>query len=387
VPILADLPGAKELTMNLASRYSDFDTFGDTTNNKFGLKWRPMDDLLVRATWAEGFRAPTIDDLYGGGSQSFTRGFMDPCDSVYGVARGSARCLQDVPAGYRQQRQGFVPTTSAAAQTPVPFNSGSNPDLIPETSRSRTAGFVYSPGAINGFSIGVDWWNIHIKNTILSDHANTIMRDCYVRLIESRCTGFKRDPALGSIVSELTAGIRNVGYVEAEGVDISLSYQLDTRIGLWTLRSDTSYTSKWEIKATDEDTVIPSQNNGFGDYFRIRSNLNLGWKLNDVAVNWGLRYYSGTKEPCYFDEICNLPDYMSPSTAGQIDPMNKTGSVTFNDVQVAYSTPWNARISIGANNVFDKRLPVMYDQPSSNYAFYGGFDLGRFLYVRYNQKF
>jgi len=386
IPLLADLPGAKELTVDLSSRYSDFDTFGSTTNNKFGLKWRPMDDLLVRGTWAEGFRAPTISNLYGGGSQTFTT-FMDPCDSVYGVVAGSARCLQDVPAGYRQLQQGFAPTNSAAAQTPVPFTSGSNPLLQPETSKSKTAGFVYSPSAINGFSVGVDWWNIRIESTIVSDSPNTILRDCYVRLIESRCAMFSRDPAQGFIVADLTYGSRNAGYVEEEGFDVNLSYHLDTRIGLWTLRSDTTYTSKWEIKATDEDTVIPRQNNGFGDYFRIRSNLNLGWKLNDVAVNWGLRYYSGTKEPCYFDEICNLPDYMSPSTGGQIDPMNKTGSVVFNDLQVAYSTPWNGRISIGANNVFDKRLPVMYDQPSSNYAFYGGFDLGRFLYVRYNQKF
>src|SRR5690606_6285763 len=141
VPILADVAGAKELSLSIASRYSDFDTFGDTTNNKFGLKWRPIDDLLVRATWAEGFRAPTIGDLYGGTSDTFTTGFRDPCDSVYGAAAGSALCLQDVPVDYRQLQQGFVPTTTAAAQTPVPFTSGSNPLLQPEFSESKTIGF------------------------------------------------------------------------------------------------------------------------------------------------------------------------------------------------------------------------------------------------------
>jgi len=69
VPILADLPFAKELTLDVATRYSDFTSFGDTTNNKFGLKWRPIDDLLIRGTYAEGFRAPTIGDLYGGTGQ------------------------------------------------------------------------------------------------------------------------------------------------------------------------------------------------------------------------------------------------------------------------------------------------------------------------------
>src|SRR5690606_2545196 len=124
VPVLADMAGAKELSLSLASRYSDYSTFGDTTNSKVGIKWKPVDALLVRATWSEGFRAPTINNLYGGGSQSFVTDFIDPCDSVYGVAKGTARCLQDVPADYRQLQQGFVPTTGPAAQTPVPFNSG-----------------------------------------------------------------------------------------------------------------------------------------------------------------------------------------------------------------------------------------------------------------------
>ena len=101
IPILADLPFAKELTINLASRYSDYDTFGDTTNSKFGFKWKPMDQLLVRGTWAEGFRAPTVADLFGGTSQSFEF-YTDPCDTTFGAAAGSAACLADVPAGFRQ---------------------------------------------------------------------------------------------------------------------------------------------------------------------------------------------------------------------------------------------------------------------------------------------
>jgi hypothetical protein len=43
VPVLADLPGAKELTFNGATRFSDYDTFGNTLNSKFGFKWKPID--------------------------------------------------------------------------------------------------------------------------------------------------------------------------------------------------------------------------------------------------------------------------------------------------------------------------------------------------------
>ena len=88
------MPFAKELTFSVASRYSDYGTFGDTTNSKFGFNWRPIDELLVRGTWAEGFRAPTIADLYGGISQSFEF-YTDPCDTRLGAALpATPACLQ-----------------------------------------------------------------------------------------------------------------------------------------------------------------------------------------------------------------------------------------------------------------------------------------------------
>ncbi len=387
VPILADLPFAKELTLDVATRYSDFNTFGDTTNNKFGLKWRPMDDLLVRATYAEGFRAPTIGDLYGGSSQTFTTGFVDPCDSIYGVARGSARCLADVPADYRQLKQGFVPTTGPSDQSPVPFTSGSNEFLQPEKSESKSIGLVYSPSYVSGLTVGLDWWSIRIDDTLVSDSPNQILEDCYVGLIEARCALFERDPANGYIVGDLTYGNRNAGYTETEGFDFDINYSRDTDWGRFTVKSATTYVSKYEAKTTNDAEEVPSQYNGFNAYFRVRSNLSLGWSLQDWSVNWNLRYFSGTKESCVFETRCTLPDFQAPDTQGTVTPLTELGAVTFHDVQVSYAAPWNATISVGANNVFNKVGPLMFDQPSSNFSYYGGYDIGRFIYLKYNQKF
>lgn len=387
IPVLADLPGAKELTFDAATRYSKFDTFGNTTNNKFGMKWRPVDDLLVRATYAEGFRAPTIGNLYGGGSQTFATGFQDPCDVVYGKAANSARCLKDVGANFRQLKQGFVPITGPNGnQTPVPFVSGSNPFLQPETSTSKTVGLVYSPNYVQGLSMSLDWWKIRIDDTVVSDSPNSIMNDCYVNLIESRCAMFKRDPAQGNIVSELGYGTRNAGYYLTEGFDFDLNYGLDTDFGRFTAKWATTYVSKFEIKSTNDKDTKPTQANGFEDYFRIRSNLSLGWSLGDWSANWGTRYYSSTKEDCTPGYGCSDPDYFSPS-AGKVLPQNRLGAVTFHDVQFSWQAPWNARIAIGANNVFNRVGPIMYSQAASNFSYYGGFDTGRFLYMKYNQKF
>ncbi|MEO7931105.1 MAG: TonB-dependent receptor, partial [Lysobacter sp.] len=386
IPILADMAFAKELTLVAASRYSDYDTFGDTTNNKFGFKWRPIDDLLVRGTWSEGFRAPTIADLYGGGSETFTTGFRDPCDTVYGNAAGSARCLRDVAAGYRQLQQGFIPTTAAGQQTPVPFMSGSNINLQPETSESKTLGFVYSPSYVQGLTVGLDWWNIRIDNTMVSDSPNAILSDCYVALIESRCAGFTRDPVLG-IVNTLTYGLRNAGYAETEGFDLDVGYKMDTDYGLFALGWQTTYVSKYVTKSTDDADTPEAVGNGFSGQFRIRSNANLNWSKGDFAANWGVRYSSGVKEQCSFDERCTYPNYSAPDTRGTIVPMNQIGANTFHDVQLSWKAPWNAKVAIGANNVFAHYAAPEFDQPSANYSYYGGHDIGRFVYMKYQQNF
>lgn len=295
-----------------------------------------------------------------------------------------------MPVDYRQLQQGFVPTTTAAAQTPVPFTSGSNPLLQPEFSESKTIGFVYSPSAVEGLSVALDWWNIRIDNTIVSDTPNDILSDCYIALVEERCALFTRDPSLGYIVGELQYGGRNSGYAETEGYDLDVNYAMDTDYGRFGVRWATTYVSQYETKSTNDPTEVPSQANGFGSAFRVRSNLNLSWNYNDFGVTWGMRYNSGTKEGCmgFGDGAhCSLPNYQAPDTLGAVVPQNEVGSATFNDLQFSWNAPWNARIAIGANNVLDKDPPLYYTGVNSGFAFYGGHDIGRFVYARYTQKF
>ena len=395
-PLLADLPGAKELSLNAATRFSDYDTFGNTLNSKFGFKWKPFDQLLVRGTWAEGFRAPTINDLYGGGSETFTTGYADPCDTVYGASRTSAevraRCARDIADAnnYRQLKQGLVPITSSTDQTPVPFTSGSNPLLQPETSKSKTLGLVWSPSFIPNFNASLDWWKIRIDNTIVADSPNQILIDCYEQGVTSRCAQFTRDPVNG-IVNKLTYGNRNAGFLETEGYDMDVTYRWDTdSYGKFTSAWSTTYVSSNIFRSTNDTTVVPTPTNGIGSGFRVRSNLTVGWDLGNFGVTWTARYYSGVKEQCLsvsaHPDECSDPGVRAPWYAGTRN-YNERGSVTFHDVQFRYSLPWDATVSVGANNVFEKYGPVMYTKPNSVFSYYGGYDIGRFVYMKYQQRF
>ncbi len=400
LPVLADLPGARELSFSVASRYSDYDTFGDTTNSKVGFKWKPAESLLVRGTWAEGFRAPTINDLYGGGSQTFAT-FTDPCDTLFGASASNAqvraRCAQDIANAdsFRQLAQGFTPAGAPNSQTPVAFFAGSNDLLRPESSESHTFGLVWSPPFLEGLNMSLDWWKIRIEDTIVADSPTQMLNDCYIQGDASRCVDFTRDPALGFVNSLSFAGI-NAGYREAEGFDFDLGYRMDTDFGRFALVWQSTYTVRDEIKTDTSPDTLPQQlvgwatSPGFVGTFRVRSNASLSWEHGPWGATWGARYYSSQKETCLsaalFPEECSDPDYVAANPA-QTRAIRRVGSNTFHDLELRWNTPWRGVVALGANNVFDHVGPVLYSQPSSSVAYSGQFDIGRFVYMKYQQRF
>lgn len=403
IPLLADLPGAKELSLNVASRYSDYDTFGDTVNSKFGFKWKPIDSLLFRGTYAEGFRAPTINDLYGGGSQTFPF-FTDPCDTQFGQSRNNpavpANCARDIAnaATFRQLGQGGTAAASANAQSPVAFFNGSNPNLIPETSESKTLGVVWSPGFVEGLNVSLDWWNIRIEDTIVVDSPTQMLNDCYIQNDLTRCAFFTRDPVQGYVNSLSFASI-NAGYREAEGYDLDLAYRLPIdRFGNFLLNWQTTYTASDEIKTDTNPSSPPQQlvgyatSPGFVGTFRIRSTASLSWSLGNWSATWSARYYSSQKESCLsatlFPEECSNPEFAvaNPNPA-QARAINELGANTFHDLEFRWKAPWNATVAVGANNVFEHEGPVVYSQPSASVSYQGQFDIGRFVYMKYQQRF
>ncbi|HBN52591.1 MAG TPA: TonB-dependent receptor [Stenotrophomonas sp.] len=396
VPLLADLPFARELSLEAAGRYSDYNNFGGTTNGKFGLKWKPVDTLLVRATYGTGFRAPTVDDLYGGTVTTRDR-ITDPCDRSFGAAaRNSevaARCTAaGLGSGFRQKTGDGELASTSGVQAVTDFTSGSNPDLKPETAKTWTVGLVYSPEFVSGLDLSVDWWKIRIDNVIVGESATDILNQCYVQGIASACSRFTRY-ASGTNkgqVSGMNRSLNNAGYQETAGYDVGVRYRLpELAIGQISLRLNATYVDYLERKSDSEATTPVDQYTGWGGDFRVRSNFSADWQRGNFGLTWSTRYYSSMKEKCSYDldggPECNLPDFRSSYT--DVQPSRKLGSNTFHDLQVRYALPWDGTVSLGVNNVFKHVGPVMYSQPNSSFTYYGGFDIGRFLYMKYQQRF
>ena len=398
IPLLKDLPFANLLEFSLASRYSDYSNFGDTVNSSFGFKWRPIEDVLVRGNWAEGFRAPSISELFQGVSDSFPQ-LADPCSNTFGGGYGNltaeqrARCTaQGVPAGGYDQ-----------GNSQIRISVGGNPNLKPETSTTKTLGLVWSPGFIEGFDVSLDWWEIALENTITTFGGRFIIDQCIENGIQAFCNQYTRSPG-GEINTLLSSGI-NIGAQNVEGYDLTMNYRLpETSWGTFSFTWDSTYLVLNESDQ-DGDGDIDTDDGGsvVGEYqdrnnnWRVRSNLMTRWEKGDVGATLFTRYYSRQEETCPFyyndygfGELCTDAT-LGPGEFGGIDVVqtgstNKIGGVTYHDVSVYWKAPWNAKVTLGVNNVFDKQPPRAYN------AFANTFDPqyeipGQFVYLQYNQKF
>ncbi|WP_084628153.1 TonB-dependent receptor domain-containing protein [Silanimonas lenta] len=406
IPLLADRPFAKSLDLNLASRYSDYSNFGDTTNSKASLTWRPVSQLLVRANWAEGFRAPSILELFQGVSDNFPQA-TDPCNTAgFGglTPEAQARCVAGgVPVGGYSQANSQIRTLV-----------GGNPNLQPESSRSKTFGFVYSPEFVEGLDVSLDWWNIRIEDAIAQLSAQTILNSCYrgnAAAVAQFCPIIQRAP--GGIISSLNSVSRNIGINEFEGYDLTLTYRLpESSFGQFSINWDNTILTDALVDENGdgrvtEDPVTGEGGNRVGEYYdrnpywRIRSNLSLRWTRGDFAADVSARYYSGMDESCeslrtapgggaaQVPLVCSNPTrrtQLDGQATSVLRPENYIPSVTYTDVVGHWKAPWNARISIGVNNIFDR------DPPFSAITFANSFDPqyevpGRFYYMRYSQSF
>jgi len=392
IPILKGVRFADLLSVDLATRYSDYSNFGSTHNSKASFMWKPIKDVLVRGTWAQGFRAPTVGDTFGGGSQTYDT-YLDPCDRQFGEAARNpavaARCAgAGAGAGFAQVDQTKTPITSTrGTQSIAPFLSGAgNSSLQPERAKTNTLGFVYNPSYLPGFSGSLDWYNIKVTNIITGITANDVLKYCYTQNISAYCQSIVRD-ASGQVVN-LSRGNANLGSLETEGYDLSLAYRFprSAKWGQFGVRAESTFVTKYTTNPGDGSEQISYlgdyDENGVA-YYRVKSNVTLDWNMGNWNATWTARYFGRVKDLCYDDTECKYPTASTSFGTGY----NRLGAMVYNDVSVSYKTPWKGTIMVGANNIFDKNPRTTVLGAASSSAVDANLPIDRFVYVRYNQAF
>ena len=407
IPLLADAPFAELLEARLAGRYSDYDNFGNTTNFSAGFQWKPISDLKIRGNYNQGFRAPTILELFQGVSDNFPQ-LADPClsGSFGGRAASSAATIARCNSGFGGISAVPLVNGVAPAQSngQIRTQSGGFAGLTPETSKGYTFGFVYSPEYLAGFDATVDYWKISIENVIGGRSAGTLLSNCYVNADLQACQRISRSAATNEISNILAVG-ENVGFQDIKGIDFGFGYKLpEYDFGSFKAHIDSTYFIKdtsqnlgfnagQRIDNIDNSPV--SNNVGIyggrgGTTNRLKSNLSVDWVLGAWSANWTARYTSGFRENCrgtYQALAPQLCDNVAGSTSvGTLNSTNTVGGVTYHDVSVAYVGDWDGTIRLGAKNIFSK------DPPFQTNTFANSFDPayevpGAFWYVTYKQNF
>src|ERR1022692_1675389 len=208
-----NIPGIYNLNIGLSGRYDHYEGIsGDSKIPKYTLRYQPIKDLTLRATYSNAFVAPTLYNLYGPPST----GFSDVIDFHQG-------------AGPEDQAQVEVFT---------------NPNLTPATAESYTAGFVYSPHFVPGLTITVDFFKTLEQNIVGALGGGTILTSVekfgpaspYYNIVAFN--NFPGQPGAlptgpaGSLTGNLASvfyldNLLNVGAQRETGWDLTAHYDLD----------------------------------------------------------------------------------------------------------------------------------------------------------------
>ena len=329
------LPVLPTVDVTIAGRYDDYSDSG--VSGQFspagGIAWRPLDRLLFRASYGEGFRVAGLDELYGNINESFPSG-----TDLVGCANGVAPC------------------------TPTQYRSffGANPDLGPEESKSWTVGAVWEP--IDRLELEVSYYFTEFDGLITTSSLN--------REFRAEADGFAntvtRNP--DGTVDFISLQTQNFEGVETDGIDFRVGYTLNTDgLGLFRLGLEGIKVLSYKQRVFEGDPWDRLEGEIGQPDLRLLGSVY--WDYGD----WGVAV------------IGNFIDSQTSTSGGE---KYEVSSYFQTDLQVRYALPWNADIVGGVLNAFDRDPPTnseWFGWEPFDFTLYNTF--GRTPYLRYRQSF
>ncbi|WP_456375640.1 TonB-dependent receptor [Thiolapillus sp.] len=329
------IPVLDTVELSAALRYDHYSDFGSETSPQLKVRWQPMDNLLLRASWSQGFRAPAMIDLYAAGAED------------HPFVKDWTQCaLKGIPADQ-------CPTQQVNAL------SGGNPDLEAENSDSWNLGAVWEP--VEDLVLEANYYNIKLENVVSTISPQTLLNFERDGIGLPSGTSIERD-ANGNItlLKYVTA---NVAEREVSGVDISARYTWD--IGEWgVLKPEVTWAHINEYLfqgSPDVDKV-----DIIGDWAQPQDRVQgaVRWDVKDFTVGWIVNWIAGM----------------------DADP-NNIDSYAQHDFTFTYHAGWDGDITLGIQNAFEEDPPIdtSVDDASNFYPLYP-ID-GRVWSLTYKQRF
>ena len=379
IPILADQPFFRELTLTGAGRVSHYSTVGTTYSYNGAIEWAPIEDIRFRGVYARSVRAPNIGELFGGAGQTFPTGITDPCEGVTATTAGTLGtiCRADPGVALNIAQNGEFTINQADVQGVSGLNT-SNPNLGVEKGTSYTIGAVINPKSIDflrNFSITVDYFNIKIEDAIVSLGRNYILTQCYNSGNQDLCSLVTRRPlpaganSAGSL-DFVNSTSNNGGALKTSGIDATINYRQDlANVGLdGILNLSLSYTHVFD----GYETPVPG---GARDPFageigasKDKAFGSLSYDVGDFGIVFRGTYIGGAYlddqffvNQGYFDGNLAVNQDDDPDNDVFIDnPRDKLARINsrfYLDSQIRFTPGDNFEFYVGGDNLLNTAPP------------------------------
>ncbi|HEX2140026.1 MAG TPA: TonB-dependent receptor [Woeseiaceae bacterium] len=238
LPLLANIPAAEELSMNLSARWTDDEFYGSAWTNSYKLGWRPVESLLIRGTYGTSYRAPNLRELFLQDQTGFLN-LSDPC--LIPDAALDPITDEYVPALDTREEHVLANCLAQGVDPTIAHNNGFNIysielaeggslDLDEEDSESWSAGFAWEQPFTDAFglNLSVTYYSIEIENTIIEPNGQFIINDCYENTAggSAFCDRIERDLSdpTNPLIQFIDQGFINRDNEAARGVDVNLTF-------------------------------------------------------------------------------------------------------------------------------------------------------------------
>jgi|TARA_Y100000310_G_scaffold343855_1_gene453516 iron complex outermembrane receptor protein len=326
IPILENSRWGDDLYVELAARHSSYSDFGVTTNPKVGIRYHPTIGLLIRATYADGFKAPTLNQMYGGTYQSFDL-LSDPCSLAENVHILEGCDLQSDP-------------------TLIQFLTvkGGNEELQAENSRNFSLGVVWTPMTLDGLELTLDYFSIDQNEVVDSSAQYIVNQNAAWDRFPDRV---KRDS--NGNIKQVTATRLNIGRRKLSGYDITVNYALPaTFLGSFKLALNAARITEY-FNQIDPSEPTVNLAGTFSDEASEGQGALPKWKAN-LGLLWSNGNWDSSFTTHYIDSLSEEVPYTGFERTIE--------NWLIYDTQLNYQTPdLGFKFTLGVDNILDREPP------------------------------
>jgi outer membrane receptor protein involved in Fe transport len=350
-PLIKDVRLARDVSLNAAARWTNYSTSGKIWSWKAGLVWKLGDQLTIRGTRSKDIRAPTLNDLYVPASPATTNG----PDYVTGVLNFAV---------------------------PVPNIARGNPDLVPEVGNTSTAGFVYAPHWLPGFSLTLDAFEIDVSNALASFRGQSadVQLGCAASNgVSPFCTLVVRpinccSTALANTATTMYTQSLNLASQWTTGIDMELNYSGRVRDRPFSLRTLTT----WQPNIVWQSPGAPQYNTAGGAFNNGAIQATPVWRVVALARYSPFQNFTVDVMERWRSALNWGPTYAPPNNLLFTDPPIESVWYTNLNLSYAYKRGSGSQTDIYLNvtNLFNRQPPPAAFFGNQGPGNFGGFANG-----------